>query len=70
MRKPIIPPVGGARNPYALAEHESGKKIDWKNLSSIERKNLLEKAFRMPYSRIFSSDRESPLYRKPKKNVR
>jgi hypothetical protein len=67
VKERVIPPVGGARNPYVVAEHQFGKKIEWQKFSSTERKNILENAMRMPYSKIFSSDPESPLFRLSRK---
>ena len=54
--------MGGAGNPYVLAEHRLGKKIDWDNHSSLKKKQTLESAFRMPYEKIFSAEHKSPLF--------
>lgn len=54
--------VGGARNPYALAELVSGKKIDWAAMSSLEVRQTLEKALGTPYENLFSPEHDSPLY--------
>jgi hypothetical protein len=54
--------VGGARNPYALAELISGQKIDWETMSSSEKRQKLEKIFNSPYEKLFSPQHDSPLY--------
>ena len=68
-KKPVLHIVRGARNPYALAEHKLGKKVEWKGLSSREQRTILEMAFRMPYSRIVSSDNESPVHKIPQRKT-
>ena len=54
--------VGGVRNPYALAELVSGKKIDWAAMSSLEVRQTLEKTLGTPYEKLFSPEHDSPLY--------
>lgn len=54
--------VGGARNPYAMAELVSGKKIDWESMSSLEMRQKLANALSVPYERLFSPQNDSPLY--------
>ena len=54
--------IGGARNPYALAELLSGKKIDWAAMSPLEVRQTFEKTFRTPYEKLFSPEYNSPLY--------
>jgi hypothetical protein len=63
----------GVRNPFPLAEailleREVIKSpIRWSELSAEEARDLLEKAFDMPYSQLFDPDPEyqSPLYERP-----
>jgi hypothetical protein len=47
----------GVRNPYAVAELKSGKKINWDKKSQEEKIKLLEQAFGRPYGELFD-----PLY--------
>jgi hypothetical protein len=54
--------VGGARNPYALAEYLMGTSIDWKAKSPREVRQIMENAFCRPYEKLFSPEHDSPLY--------
>lgn len=54
--------VGGARNPYTMAELISGKKFDWESMSSREMRQKLASIFNVPYERLFSPQENSPLY--------
>ena len=54
--------VGGARNPYALAEYLLGTSIDWDAKSPTEVRQIMENAFCSRYEKLFSPEHESPLY--------
>jgi len=54
--------VGGARNPYALAEYLLGTSIDWNAKSPTEVRHIMENTFSRPYEKLFSPEHESPLY--------
>jgi hypothetical protein len=56
--------IGGSRNPYALAELYSEKKIDWATLSPPDMRRTLSAALNTPYENLFSPQKNSPLYRK------
>jgi hypothetical protein len=56
--------IGGSRNPFALAELATGKKIDWDSMSPLEMRQTMEKALNTPYEKLFSPEHKSPLYRK------
>jgi hypothetical protein len=58
----VVRDVGGARNPYALAEYLLGTGIDWNTKSPTEVRQIMEKAFSRPYEKLFSPEHESPLY--------
>jgi len=62
VRERAVRNVGGARNPYALAEYLLGTSIDWNAKSSTEVRQIMEKAFKRPYEKLFSPEHESPLY--------
>ncbi|TWT23661.1 hypothetical protein FQY83_03310 [Luteimonas marina] len=54
------PPLGGAINPYALAETLIGKRIDW---NRIERPlELLERTLETPADRLFDGGKGSPVF--------
>jgi hypothetical protein len=59
--------VGGSRNPFALAELMSGKKIDWSSMSPHMMRQTLEKTLNTPYEKLFSPKNNSPLYEKTPK---
>jgi len=62
IRERDVRTVGGARNPYALAEYLLGTSIDWEVKSPTEVRQILENAFSRPYEKLFSPEHESPLY--------
>lgn len=51
--------TAGVRNPYALAELELGRRVDW---SSEDTKRVFERAFGQPYETLFDPQYDSPLY--------
>lgn len=55
--------VGGARNPFALAELISGEKITWESMSSLEMRQKLTDTLSVPYESLFTPQNDSPLYR-------
>jgi hypothetical protein len=58
------PPLSvGVRNPFVYAEHKSGKKIDWDQMSPGKKRKKLEDAFDgKPYNQLFDSRNDSPLF--------
>jgi hypothetical protein len=52
----------GARNPYALAEAVMGERYDWAVMEDYDRKEILEKALRRPYGKLFDPAHGSPIY--------
>jgi hypothetical protein len=55
--------IGGARNPYVLAELAEGKKIEWEAMTPLQIRQKLEQTLKMPYEKLFSPENDSPLYR-------
>ena len=62
VRERAVRTIGGARNPYALAEYLLGTSIDWNAQSPTEVRQIMENAFSRPYEKLFSPEHESPLY--------
>ncbi len=58
----------GVRNPYSVAEIKLKKKIDWSKKNFNAKKQLLEKAFGMPYHQLFEPSHGSPLFVNTTKN--
>jgi len=52
----------GARNPYALADAVLGERQDWQRMGIEEKKNVLERALRRPFARLFDPAHKSPLF--------
>jgi hypothetical protein len=59
--------VGGARNPYALAEFKAKKKIDWDRKTPSQVRHILALELGMPYNQLFSPKNHSPVFSGPRK---
>ena len=59
--------VGGARNPYVLAEFKAKKKIDWHRKTPSQVRHILAKELGMPYEQLFSPKNHSPVFSIPRK---
>lgn len=57
----------GVRNPFSVAELNLVKKITWSEKTSDAKRQLLEKAFGMPYDQLFDPSHGSPLFVTTKK---
>jgi hypothetical protein len=58
----------GVRNPYSVAELKLKKKINWSEKTFEVKRQLLEKAFGIPYHQLFEPSHGSPLFVKTTKN--
>jgi len=57
------PPLSvGVRNPFVYAEHKSGKKIDWDQMSPGQKRKQLAEAYGKSYQELFDSRNDSPLF--------
>jgi Calpain family cysteine protease len=56
------PILGGARNPFAYAEHKLKENVNWHSLGQPDKKRKLEEAFEMPYEELFDPKNKSPLF--------
>jgi hypothetical protein len=56
------PLVIGARNPFAIAEHKKGEKIEWHKMEPEQKRRKLADALDMPYEKLFDPKNESPLF--------
>jgi hypothetical protein len=67
VRERAVRTIGGARNPYALAEFKAKKKIDWHRKTPSQVRHILAKELGMPYEQLFSPKNHSPVFSIPRK---
>jgi hypothetical protein len=65
VKKNILLVKTGAINPYALVSSRKGVAIDWKNMSPVERKKLIEDELKLPFEKLFDPSNNSPLFYYP-----